>query len=172
MRARIVPSLIALALAATLIPIPAVGADASCGLLTSKELEAVVGTKVPELSGGKVPTKSGASVQMCTAHTARVDILLRVAKSTGKGNAGAAAAQGLKMAKDMGAQVDVKTFGPITCSTMIPPKNLEQYGFNTTCSVVKGSEVAAIELTAKAKKDLVSIEKLRPLAETMASRMH
>ena len=55
---------------------------------------------------------------------------------------------------------------------MIPPKNLEQYGFNTTCSVVKGSEVAAIELTAKARKDLVPIEKLRPLAETMASRMH
>jgi hypothetical protein len=70
----------------------------------------------------------------------------------------------------MGGQVDVKTFGSITCSTLIPPKNLEQYGFNTTCSVVKGEQVAAVEVTTQSRQDMVPIEKLRPLAEKMAGR--
>lgn len=70
----------------------------------------------------------------------------------------------------MGAQVDVKTFGPITCSTMVPPASLAEHGFNTTCTVSKANAVAGIEVTAKTQKDRVSIDKLRPLAEKMASR--
>jgi hypothetical protein len=58
------------------------------------------------------------------------------------------------------AQVDVKTFGPMTCSTVTPPKNLE----------VKGGEMAAIEITARTKNDVVPIDKLRPVAEKMAGR--
>ena len=45
-----------------------------------------------------------------------------------------------------------------------------QYGFNTTCSIVKNDMVAAIEVQTKMQKDMVPIEKLQPLAEKMASR--
>jgi hypothetical protein len=68
------------------------------------------------------------------------------------------------------AKVDVKTFGPITCSTIIPAKDKEMYGFNTTCSVLKGTTVAAIEITSKSRAAMVPIEKLRPVAEKMATR--
>ncbi len=71
----------------------------------------------------------------------------------------------------MGAQVEMKNFGPITCSALVPPANLAaQIPFNTTCTVTKGELVAGIEVTAKSQKDMVSIDKLRPLAEKIAQR--
>jgi hypothetical protein len=71
----------------------------------------------------------------------------------------------------MGATVQVKTFGPIVCSTMIPPANMRQYGYNTTCSVTKGDVVAGVEIGARNRKDMVPIDKLRPLAEKLATRL-
>src|SRR5260221_13226475 len=99
---------------------------------------------------------------MCSGQTPKASILLRIAK--GRGGSEGAAAKGVEIARKMGAQVEVKSFGPITCSTVIPPKNLEVYGFNTTCSVVKGPQVAAVEITAKSRQDMVAIDKLHPLA--------
>jgi hypothetical protein len=96
--------------------------------------------------------------------------MLRLARGAPHPSGGKEAG-GIAMAKKMGAQVDVKTFGPVTCSTMIPPKNLEEYGFNTTCSVVKNGQVAAVEVTAKTQAEMVSIEKLRAVAERIAGRM-
>jgi len=68
--------------------------------------------------------------------------MLRLAKTSGQG--GGKESAGIAAAKSMGARVDVKTFGPITCSTMIPPASLAVHGFNTTCSVVKNRSLAAI----------------------------
>src|SRR5439155_21354365 len=77
---------------------------------------------------------------------------------------------GVEVVTKMGIQVDVKTFGLITCSTMVPTANLAQHGFNTTCTVSKPTAVAGVEVTAKSQHDMVSIERLHPLAEKMASR--
>lgn len=76
---------------------------------------------------------------------------------------------GLELFKDMGARVEVKRFGSIICSTIEPPEHM-QTGFNSTCTVVKDTAVAGIEVTARSRADMVSIEKLHPLAERMATR--
>jgi len=142
----------------------------ACALLTTAELEAALGATVSPLAAQEIPGK--ATVQMCTTKSANARVLLRIAKMKGGAGSSNAAAEGIEVARQMGAQVDVKTFGPITCSTMIPPKNMEQMGFNTTCSVVKGTTVAAVEITTKARKDLVPIEKVHPLAGKIAARVH
>jgi hypothetical protein len=77
---------------------------------------------------------------------------------------------GIEMVKQMGIKVDVKTFGSITCSTMVPPANLAQHGFNTTCTVSKATAIAGVEVIAKSQQDMVAIERLHPLAEKMANR--
>lgn len=74
------------------------------------------------------------------------------------------------MVKKMGGQVEVKTFGAMTCSTLVPPASMPSMGFNTTCSLLKNGWVAAVEFTGKTRAQLMAIEKLRPLAEAMASR--
>lgn len=141
----------------------------ACALLTPAEVKAAIGGKVSGWSdGGAVGAGGGSAVFLCRGQTPTASILLRLAKTSGRASGSAAA--GIEIAKKMGAKVDVKTSGPITCSTVIPPENLAQYGFNTTCSIVKNGMVAAIEVQTKMQKDMVPIEKLQPLAEKMASR--
>jgi hypothetical protein len=117
----------------------------------------------PLVTGHAVAPKM--AQKCCSTTTSVANILLRLAKKTGvQGRE----AQGIDNLRKMGGQVEVKTFGPITCSYLIPPKGLEQIGFNTTCSIQKGDQVAAIEVTTKSAKDMVPIDKLQPLAEKMA----
>lgn len=148
----------------------------ACALATAAELESVIGAKVSDLKGDAFSGHTGqgdVELQMCSGNTAKGTVVVRIGKRTGN-SAGApsadAARSGIEKMKKMGAQVDVKINGPITCSTIVPPKNLEQYGFNTTCSVAKPPQVAAIEIQTKTRADMVPIEKLRPLAEKMAGR--
>ena len=137
----------------------------ACKLLTSAELEPVTGKLAPFKSA-----LATADSQMCTAKSLKGTVMLRWSKSKTKPGEPSAAAKGVEAARDMGATVEVKTFGPITCSTMVPPAKMNQYGYNTTCSVIKGDAVAAVEVGARFRKDMVPIDKLRPLAEKLAAR--
>jgi hypothetical protein len=138
----------------------------ACKLATADELQAALGARVAGLASGSAI----GSTYICNGQTATARVMLRLAPAN-PDPSGSQEAAGIAIAKKMGAQVDVKTFGPLTCSTMIPPKNLEDRGFNTTCSVVKNGQVAAVEVTAKTQADIVSIDKLRAVAEKMAGRM-
>lgn len=137
----------------------------ACALLTPAELQEALGAKVSGLRGAG----GSGDAAMCMGSTPAARVMLRTA--TRKAGQQGKEIEGIKMFEKMGAKVDVKTFGPITCSTVIPPKSMEEHGFNTTCSVLKGTAVGAVEVTVKSQKDMVSIEKLRPLAEKIAGRM-
>jgi len=137
----------------------------ACSLATADELQAALGAKVTGMKSQGVP--AGAA-DICMGQTSTASIMLRLATRSGQAQGKEAA--GIEAAKKMGAQVEVKTDGPITCSQMIPPPNLAQYGFNTTCSVAKNGQVAAIEVTAKTQKDMIAIETLHKLAQKMAAR--
>jgi hypothetical protein len=155
--------------ASVLAPVGAADGNKACGLLTPSELQTVLGNTV-SLSGG-----SGMGVgraELCTGQTSTATVMLRLVTGLDpeRDRSGGTEKKGVEMVKQMGIQVDVKTFGPITCSTMVPPANLAQYGFNTTCMVSKPTAVAGVEVTAKSQQDMVSIERLHPLAEKMANR--
>jgi hypothetical protein len=76
----------------------------------------------------------------------------------------------MEMLKQMGGRVEVKTFGPIVCSTVEPPSDKQQMGYNTTCTVNKDTAMASIEFTANKKQDMLPIDRVRGLAEKMAER--
>jgi hypothetical protein len=135
----------------------------ACKLLTPAELEPVVSGKLSAFS-----PQSAGSADMCFASSPNTKVMLRWAMK--KGASADAAAKGVEIARKMGATVDVKTFGPIACSTFIPPKGREVAGFNTTCTVSKGDAVAGVEVTAKTQQDMVPIDKLHPLVDKMAGR--
>jgi hypothetical protein len=142
-------------------------ANKACALASPAEVEGVLGAKV---TGLNAQGTGGASAQICMGTSPKGQVMLRIAKRKTTGPPGEAERKGIEIYKKMGAQVDVQTFGPITCSTIIPPKNLEAHGFNTTCTVTKGDAVAGIEITVKTRADMVPIERLRPLAEKMSGR--
>jgi len=149
---------------------PAAAADIkACDLVTPSELESVLGAKVILKSDGTIP---GGKTEHCTGQAPAVAVLLRLVTGLepGRDHPDGKEKKDIEMAKSMGGQVEVKSFGPVTCSTILPSAKLAQMGYNTTCTVNKDRAVAGIEVTAKSRKDMISIEKLRPLAEKMAGR--
>ncbi len=154
------------ALLLTLVAAPrAASPNKACALAAPDELEALLGAGISRLQGSE-PTPG---LAMCTGQNAGVSVMLRVAQKRGS-ESDEAANRGIEMMRKMGAKVEVQSFGEVTCSTMVPPPNLAQHGYNTTCSLTRGGDVAAIEVTAKAQKDMVSIDALRALAEKFADR--
>ena len=136
----------------------------ACALVTPSELESVLGGTV-----ALKPSSMG-EVQLCRGETAAARVSIRLFKGT-KESFDTAEQAGLDAIKKMGAQVDVKTSGGIMCTTAVPPDDKATIGFGTTCTVMsKAPTYAVVDVTAKSKKDMVPMEKLRALAEKMASR--
>jgi len=135
----------------------------TCTLATADELRAALGSDVTGLTN----RNTGAGASFCSGQTPTLSVSLRMATRNGPPGDEAAA---IDAARKMGIQVDLRTAGPITCSTMIPPKALERIGFNTTCAVIKNGRIAAVEVTAKTQQAMVPIDRLRRVAEKMADR--
>ena len=114
----------------------------------------------------------GGKTESCTGQAQTTSVMLRLVTGLdpGRDRSGNKEKAGIELFKKMGAKVDVKNFGPITCSTIEPPAEQTQKGINTTCTVTKDTAIAGIEVTAKSQKDMVSIDRLHALAEKMAGR--
>jgi hypothetical protein len=156
---------------AALLPIPLHAAEGSkaCSLVTSSEIEAVIGSSVTLNPSPSLPVGKG---EFCLGKWPDGKLMLRLVTGLDpeRDRSGSKEKSGLEMMKNMGAQVDVKTFGPIVCSMLVPPSGKEQMGYNTTCTVSKDTAVAGIEVTAKNKTSMIPIEKLHQLAEKMTGR--
>jgi hypothetical protein len=139
-------------------------ANKASALVTDAELQSALGSKVA-LKAGSLGT-----AQTCSGESPSATVSVRLLK-TSTARSGNAEHSGIDAIKKMGAQVDVKTSGGIMCMTVVPPTNLATMGFGTTCTVTsKAPTYAVIEVTAKTQKDMVPMEKLRAVAEKMASR--
>ena len=149
--------------------VEAADANKACGLLTAAEIESVLGTHVALNGGAPMP---GGKTEICMGQAPTASVMLRLVTGLdpSRDRSGSKEKAGIELIKKMGAQVDVKTFGPITCVTIEPLADQAQRGINTTCTVSKETAVAGIEVTAKSQKDMVSIDRLRPLAQKMAGR--
>ncbi len=154
------------ALAAT--PAHAAEGSRACALATASELEPVLG----RVSLKAAAPMTGTQTEICRGQAPNATVLLRLATGLdpGRDRSGARESAGIALFEKMGAKVDVKRFGPITCSFVEPPASQPQLGFNTTCTLAKDTSVAGIEVTAQSRKDAVSIDQLRPLVEKMADR--
>src|SRR5262245_59022387 len=139
-------------------------AHKACALVTDAEIQSALGSKVTLRAG------SMGDVQTCAGETPGARVLLRFFRRT-TDRSGNVEQAGIDAFRKMGAQVDVKSSGGITCMTAVPPQNMAAMGFGTTCTVTsKAPTFAVIEITAKTQKDMVPMEKLRAVAEKMASR--
>ena len=141
----------------------------ACGLLRASEIESILGAKVA-LNGSA--TMPGGTTQICTGQASNARIMLRLVTGSdpGRDRSGGKEKAALEIVKQMGGQVEVKTFGPIVCSTLEPPVSKQQMGYNTTCTVSKDTAMAGIEVTASNKQAMLPIERLRPLVEKMMGR--
>jgi hypothetical protein len=141
-------------------PISEVGA---CGLVTPAELQPVLGAKIA------LKPKMRGEVQTCSGQTATASVIVRLFRRTGNPD-GVIEPAGIAAAKKMGAQVDMSTLNGITCLMVRPPRNV-QMGYLTSCTVIRKKPMyAVIEITADTRVDMVTIDRLFPVAEKMATR--
>jgi hypothetical protein len=141
------------------------GQPASCRLLQPAELESALGGKTAGLQRANL-----GPADACTGQVGTRTVLIRVAERRGD-REGAVERQGIEVARKQGIQVDVKTEGDLTCSTMVPPASLAQMGFNTTCSIFRGGRVVAVEVTARSRDEMASMQVVRGLVEKAWSRL-
>lgn len=140
-------------------------ASVSCGLLHPAELESALGGKATQFSGSTV-----GNADICSGQVGKLKVLIRVAMRQ-RDDGGATERKGLEMLRKMGAQVEVKTEGDLTCSTVIPPASLSQYGFNTTCSIVRAGRIVAVEVTAPSREEMASMDAVRKLVKKAVERL-
>src|SRR5437764_241336 len=107
----------ALAIVMALSPIANAQANKACALASPAEIESVLGAKVIGLNS---QATGNGSAQICTGTSPKGSVMLRLARRKSEDPAGERKRKGIEIFKKMGAEVDVKTFGPITCSTIIP----------------------------------------------------
>jgi len=155
--------------------LPACAQVNPCSLLTPAEIESVVGAKLSGFGGNSpmsatIPTCSGVAKN-------RLSVMVMFAAGDAKSAADPKWADPLgyleqmsrQSANSIKAQLDVKRFGSsILCTALIPPK---QGPYSTQCMAVKKpTGMATITVLVGAQQDMVSIDKLRPLAERMLGR--
>ena len=140
-----------------------------CTLLSKAEIESVVGGPISGLDG----SNNMGGTQACSGVAKnRMSVMIMYVTSNQNQKVadpmGYLEAESRKSAQSIGAQMDVKKFGPILCTTLIPPK---QGPYSTQCMVLKPpSSMASIAVLVATQQEMVSIDKLHILAEKMLGR--
>jgi hypothetical protein len=142
-----------------------------CKLLTPAEIESVLGVKVSGFTRGSV---QGSNTLTCNGDAGKrmsVGLIYAAPKPSDPKIAdpmGWIESYSRESAKAIGAQLNVQRFGPsIICTQLITPKGGP---FNTQCYNVKPPNMATITVLVPTQQEMVSMDKLRPLAEKMADR--
>jgi hypothetical protein len=151
--------------------LPACAQVDPCKLLTAAEIESAIGAKTTfagTAQWGATPTCAGG------AAAKRMSVMVMfVPGKAGDPNwadpLGFLERQARESANSIKARLDAKRFGSsILCTALIPPK---PGPYSTQCMVVKKpTGMATITILVPTQQDMVSMDKLQPLAEKMAGR--
>src|SRR5215831_19856955 len=151
--------------------LPAAAQVDPCKLLTPAEIESVLGVKVPGFTRGSV---QGSNTVTCNGEAVKhisVGMMFAAPKPGDPKIAdplGWIETYSRDSAKAIGAQLNMQRFGSsIICTQLITPK---QGLFNTQCYAVKPPNTAAVTVLVPTQQAMVSMDKLRPLAEKMLGR--
>jgi len=153
--------------------LPALAQVNPCSLLTQSEIESALGVKLAGFgSGGQAGVTS-----ICQGVVRnRMSVMVMFASGQNANDKkwadplGELERQSRESANSIKAQMEVKRFGSsILCTTLVPPK---PGPYSTQCMVVKKpTGMASVSVLVPAQQDMVSIDKLRPLAEKMGGRL-
>ena len=151
--------------------LPAVAQVDPCKLLTPAEIETVLGINVPKFTHGSV---QGSNTVTCNGDAVKgmsVGMMFAAPKPGDPKIADPLAwieSYSRDSAKAIGAKLNLQRFGSsVICSQLITAKGGL---FNTQCYAVKPPNMAAVTVLVPTQQAMVSMDKLRPLAEKMLGR--
>ena len=154
--------------------LPAAAQVDPCKLLTPAEIESGLGIKVPKFTHGSV---QGSNTVTCNGDAVKgmsVGIMYAAPKPGDPKIADPLAwieSYSRDSAKAIGAKLNMQRFGSsIICTQLITSKGGLGGLFNTQCYAVKPPNLAAVTVLVSTQQEMVSMDKLRPLAEKMLER--
>jgi len=158
-----------------LVVLPAAAQVDPCKLLTPAEIESALGVKVPKFTHGSV---QGSNTVTCNGDAVKgmsVGTMYAPPKPGDPKIADPLAwieSYSRDSAKAIGAKLNMQRFGSsIICTQLLTPKGGLLGGlFNTQCYAVKPPYMAAVTVLVPTQQAMVSMDKLRPLAEKMLGR--
>lgn len=142
-----------------------------CKLLTPAEIESVLGIKVSRFTHGSV---QGSNTVTCNGDAVKgmsVGMMFAAPKPGDPKIADPMSwieTYSRDSAKAIGAKLNVQRFGSsVICTQLITPKGGP---FNTQCYAIKSPNLATVTVLVPTQQEMVSMDKLRPLAEKMLGR--
>jgi len=154
--------------------VPAAAQVDPCKLLTPAEIESVLGIKVPKFTHGSV---QGSNTVTCNGDAVKGMSVGMMYAPPKPGDPKIAdhmswiETYSRDSAKAIGAKLNMQRFGSsIICTQLITSKGLLGGLFNTQCYAVKPPNMAAVTALVPTQQAMVSMDKLRPLAEKMLGR--
>src|SRR5215831_12962580 len=145
-----------------------------CKLLTAAEIESVLGIKVSRFTHGSV---QGSNTVTCNGDAVKGMSVGTMYAPPKPGDPKIAdplswiETYSRDSAKAIGAKLNVQRFGSsIICTQLITSKGALGGLFNTQCYAVKPPNMEAVTALVPTQQEMVSMDKLRPLAEKMLGR--
>lgn len=178
---RLAPFLLPLALLALSFPAGAAGkGHRPCSLLTADELKTALGSAVGEPKEADAEYTKGPAhdhdgvLSSCSWAGESRSVFLAVSTAAvtpeGRERGLKAKAEAEAALTKQGLKVQKKSWGPVACTLLTPPKG-KSIPHGTTCGGEKGTYVYYLSVSTKADLPPVPMERLRGLAEKVAGRL-
>lgn len=162
---------------------PISSSEKACILLKPAELEAVLGGKIASpMTGTEAPFHKDAKhdhdgvLYMCNAGVGSRGVSLmygtQPATAEGKKRGEAKGKAAMEKMRKTGYIIEERAFGEIKCFTILPRSNKPGPAYVvTSCGVAKGRYFFSLSVSPQSAKDVLPIEKLKPLAEKATARL-
>jgi hypothetical protein len=142
------------------------GIPDACKLLSHAEIQSAFGVTATGFE--HATTFRDGSTSICQGSVGGATVTLRVSIESEQDSANERTIG--QMMSGSGGEVDTVTTGAVTCTTMVPPQSMVEYGFDSMCKISQGGREVAVQASTRDRKAIVPVTALRQLVTLAGSR--
>jgi hypothetical protein len=138
----------------------------ACSLLSRAEIQGAIGGTATGFEHATA-FRDG-STSMCQGSAAGAAITVRVSIESKQDRANEQTIA--RMMSSSGGEVETATAGAVTCTTMVPPQSMMEYGFDSICKISQDGREVAVQASTRDRKAMVPVRALRQLVTLAGNR--
>lgn len=138
----------------------------ACVLLSRAQIQSVVGGTA---RGFEHPTTfRDGSTSICQGSVGGATVTVRVSIESEQDRANEQTIS--RMMSSSGGEVKTVTMDGVTCTSMVPPQSMIEYGFDSMCKISKDGREVAVQASTRDRKAMVLVTALRKLVTLAGNR--
>lgn len=143
------------------------GVPDACKLLSRAEIQSAIGG--PATGFEHATTFRNGSTSMCQGSIGGAAVTVRVSIASEEDRANEQTIA--QMMSKSGGRVETETAGAVTCTTMIPPPSMLEYGYDSMCRISQSGREVAVQASTRNRNAIVDAARLRQLVTLAAARL-